>query len=535
MNRQKCTRVLRRYCKPLLLSSMLLCVLPITELNMPVRAGIVTSSNALLFQQHSQELVAPLKPDQTRAASEGIGSDNSVSLASASMEQMAPGGLDPLWTRLYDMSNAPNAVESIIDIAICKTGGYAFTGRTNSTATVSAGDVWFVRADDDGMQLWNKTYGTAGGTDVGMAITECSTGGFAIAAYTDSIGAGGFDVWLIRTADDGTVLWNCTYGGSYDDYPHAIIEASTGGFVIVGSKYSPGTYHDVWMIRTNSTGHVLWNYTYPAQIVDSGDVGYDVVECSDGGFAVTGYTTPIPVVHNCDVLLLKTASNGTELWRKAYDGGWDHDYGYSLVECEDHGFAISGRAEGFYTNYRWVLRTDSDGELIWSDETGGPYDCLANSIIECKGGRSAVVSSGMNPSNSNATLLRLDALGNHRWKQTYGGTGYDSCNAIVQCSDESFVLVGSTQSFGVSNQAGRAWRVPETPYWLEDPDDQIQEFGSNFRYDLNATASLLSILGGSTTRATSLLIAKGLLLRPRYCQWGTSGWRCGSTIPEAIP
>lgn len=490
MNHQKCTRVLKKYGKPLLLSSMLLCLLPLADLDAPICAGNGTTYNALSYQQHSQDLVTPLQPDQTRAVSVRIDSGNSVSLASASMEQIAPGGLDPLWARLYDTSNAPNAVESLLDIAICKAGGYALIGWTNSTVPVSAGDVWLVRTDDDGMHLWNKTYGTAGGTDMGVAITECSTGGFAIAASTDSIGAGGFDVWLIRTADNGTALWNCTYGGIYDDYPYAIVEVSTGGFVIVGSKYSPATYDDVWLIRTNSTGHVLWNHTYPAQIVNSYDRGYDVVECSDGGFAVTGYTTPVPIVHNCDVLLLKTASNGTELWRKSYDGGWDHDYGYSLVECEDHGFAISGRAEGFYTNYRWVLRTDSDGELVWSDETGGPSNCMANSIIECKGGGFAVVSSGMYPSVSNATLLRLDSSGNHRWQQTYGGTGYDSCNAIVQCSDESFVLVGSTQSFGVSNQAGRAWQVPDTPYWLEDPDDQIQEFGSDFRYDLNATASL---------------------------------------------
>ncbi len=468
---------------------MLLCVLLLTELNLPVHAGVVTTSNAVSYQQSSQELVAPLQPDQTKAASVGINSDNSVSLSSESGEQIAPGGLDPSWTRLYDTSDSPNAVESFGGMTLCKAGGYAFIGWTNSTVPATAPDVWLVRTDDDGMHLWNKTYGTGGGTDVGVAITECSTGGFAIAAYTDSYGAGGLDVWLIRTADNSTILWNCTYGGPYDDSPSAIIEVSTGGFVIVGSKYSPTTYDDVWLIRTNSTGYVLWNYTYPAQVVNSGDKGYDVVECSDGGFAVTGYTTPIPIVHNCDVLLLRTDSNGTELWRKAYDGGYDHDYGYSIAECEDHGFAISGRAEGFYTNYRWVLRTDSDGNLEWNYQTGGPSNCLAYSIIECKGGGFAVASSGWSQSTSNATLLRLDSSGNRRWQQTYGGTGYDGCYAVVQCPDESFVLAGTSKSFGVSGQAGIAWRVPETPYWLEDPDDQIQEFGSEFRYDLNATAS----------------------------------------------
>ena len=87
---------------------------------------------------------------------------------------------------------------------------------------------------------WNRTYG-GGEADAGISVMEVSTGGFACVGYTASSGAGAADVWLVRTAVDGTPQWTQTYGGTEDDHGHSIQEIAAGGFIILGSTESYGS------------------------------------------------------------------------------------------------------------------------------------------------------------------------------------------------------------------------------------------------------------------------------------------------------
>lgn len=60
---------------------------------------------------------------------------------------------------------------------------------------------------------WEKTFGGSG-FDEGYCVQEASDGGYVIAGYTDYYGAGGYDVYLIRTDSDGNTLWEKTFGGT---------------------------------------------------------------------------------------------------------------------------------------------------------------------------------------------------------------------------------------------------------------------------------------------------------------------------------
>jgi predicted secreted protein len=99
---------------------------------------------------------------------------------------------------------------------------------------------------------WNKTFGGSG-DDYGHSAQETSDGGYVIAGATGSYGAGSADVWLIKADSSGSMAWNKTFGGSGNDYGHSVQETSDGGYIIAGTtdSYGAGGY-DIWLIKVTA-------------------------------------------------------------------------------------------------------------------------------------------------------------------------------------------------------------------------------------------------------------------------------------------
>lgn len=119
-------------------------------------------------------------------------------------------------------------------------------------------------------------------------------------------------------------LWTRTYGGTSGEIGYSVQQTSDGGFIISGETYSFGAgATDVYLIRTNSNGDTLWTKTYGGA---DGDYGYSVQQTGEGGFIIVGYRCS--TISTVDVYLLRTDSNGDTLWTRTY-GGDDFD----VVNC----------------------------------------------------------------------------------------------------------------------------------------------------------------------------------------------------------
>ena len=182
--------------------------------------------------------------------------------------------------------------------------GYVLVAETFSFGAGNS-DVYLVRTNSSGELLWSKTYGGSS-PDYGYSVKQTTDGGYIIAGYTSSFGAGQSDVYLLKTDDNGDILWSKTYGGNSSDYGYSVWQTTDEGYIVAGYTESFGVAGDVYVIRTDSTGNLIWSKTFGGA---GNDRGWSVQQTTDGGYIVAGYSESFGA-GNKDVYLIKTDEFG---------------------------------------------------------------------------------------------------------------------------------------------------------------------------------------------------------------------------------
>jgi hypothetical protein len=178
-------------------------------------------------------------------------------------------------------------------------------------------DCYLIKINANGEVLWQRLYGGSGLDDV-SAIHQTSDGGYIVGGSSNStdipgiISNGGFDQYIFKIDSMGEVVWQRLYGGTSDDYIMSLQPASDGNFIAGGvSPVAPGL-NDVYLIKLDTTGEILWQKIYGAfyhpmiSIQQTGDGGYIVGGASD--------STDIPGVTNhggVDVYIIKLNPEGS--------------------------------------------------------------------------------------------------------------------------------------------------------------------------------------------------------------------------------
>jgi len=258
-----------------------------------------------------------------------------------------------LWSQAYGL----RWVDYTFAMIKTNDGGYALAGFT-SWFGLDDKDFWLIKTDSNGNMLWNTTYGGALG-DEARSLIQTSDGGYALVGTTYSFGAGSGDFWLVKTDSVGNLQWNQTYGGANDDYAYSIIQTGDGGYALAGYTDSFGAGgRDFWLVKTDSAGNIQWNQTY-------GGTGYDearsLIRTGDGGYAIVGYTESFGAGY-ADGWLIKTDSSGNVLWDRTYGGASD-DFVTAIIEADDGGYAMAGYTKSWEpSGYNfWLIKTDDEG------------------------------------------------------------------------------------------------------------------------------------------------------------------------------
>jgi predicted secreted protein len=167
-------------------------------------------------------------------------------------------------------------------------GGYVIIGTTNSFGA-GGQEAWLIKTDSKGYEQWNRTYGGVD-NDWGSSVYQTNDRGYILTGDTRSYGNGGYDFWLIKTDKYGVEQWNKTYGeSSSDDTAYCVQQTTDGGYIVTGTTTGiQSGLTDIWLIKTDSSGSMEWNMTIGGKY---DDVSYSVEQIKDGAYILTGYTT----------------------------------------------------------------------------------------------------------------------------------------------------------------------------------------------------------------------------------------------------
>lgn len=159
------------------------------------------------------------------------------------------GAQQVVWQKTFGGSDDDRArsVQETID------GGYVVAGYTWSPSKWE--DVYILKLDARGNKLWEKTFGGSD-NDGAWSIQQTNDGGYVVAGYTSSFGAGSYDVYVLKLDATGTKVWEKTFGGSYDDRAYCIQQTRDGGYIVAGytSSFGVGNY-DVYIIKMDANGN----------------------------------------------------------------------------------------------------------------------------------------------------------------------------------------------------------------------------------------------------------------------------------------
>ncbi len=287
--------------------------------------------------------------------------------------------------------------------------------------------------------LWTKIIDNNSGTEIARDVCQADDGGFV------TVGAKGLKTMVVKTGSDGNTEWIKNYVvGTIGALPWAMQKTSDGGYIITGQMMTsgvPGDYYDCFLLRLNADGDSLWSKTYNITMDDDGRA---VLETSDEGFIIAGYSIPCG---GGDIItfVIRTDSNGNEIWTNTY-GDPDKIWAYAMVHA-DNGYIVTGKIipDGNYFSDIYIMKIDDSGEVIWTNSFGHQYNDRAASIKATSDGNFIIGGeSRLEDTNTGDTYLaKINADGDTIWTKIYGGVHDDeTCSSVVQTTDGGYMGVG---------------------------------------------------------------------------------------------
>ncbi|PWI49090.1 hypothetical protein CEE45_02805 [Candidatus Heimdallarchaeota archaeon B3_Heim] len=325
---------------------------------------------------------------------------------------------------------------------------------------------------------WTQVYG--GDSEDGIEkLIKTNDGALAFGGVTGSIGAGGLDMWLVKTSTQGEVIWNQTYGGGGNEWCEDIIQTPDLGFILVGcSNSTESGFFEVFIVKTDEKGVMEWNQTY-----NSIQLGYEencsiyastVFQNEDEEYILGAYVGSSYIqgeYRSGSVVLTKVDSEGKLQWNSIYTGYFDEDY-YKIsgVTQLNDSYIIMGESYLHCIEYchpvgyaPFLIKIDETGLMEWNQSYksykaysigrpcfwGGRFDDKYCHIFPGTKHAFTPTQDGGYIIGFGGWLLRTDDRGRVIWNKTLSDSSdmseYSKLGiyTVIQTGNEKFTLAGT--------------------------------------------------------------------------------------------
>ncbi|MFK7771653.1 MAG: T9SS type A sorting domain-containing protein [Saprospiraceae bacterium] len=350
---------------------------------------------------------------------------------------------------------------------------------------------------------WSEGMGGSS-NDIPEVVYATDDGHFIVAGQSASSDGsldnnkGGSDLWVTKLDGDGNLIWEKNYGGSKDDFAMDLQPTADGGFIMTGGSASANgdlTNNngrlDIWVVKINAQGELLWSKNYGGSSVDIGSS----IQPISGGYILAGCTGSAgePGVSagygGNEFWVLGLDLNGNLVWEKTY-GGKRHDAAKTIVNNGNGEYLIAGNTwsdDGDISNNHghsdaWVIKINNVGTLLWQKTFGGNTPDRLNSLAKTNDGNYIfagvkgemdLVSNGFyGRYDEQYWIVKLSESGQLIWEKTFGGNKYDEAFLVEATMDGGYIIGGSVQSDldDFSNNAGNldAWILKTDANGIEE-------------------------------------------------------------------
>lgn len=312
-----------------------------------------------------------------------------------------------IWSKIYGGSDddEANSITKFKD-------DFVFAGSTKSYGNDNL-SFYFVRIDKNGKIKWEKTY-YRGSNDEYYGNSIVADGNNLIITGTErhlKFFSARINPILIKVNSNGDLIWRGYYGGKDEDYGNAVI-STKDGYIMVGRSetYGHGDF-DSYVVGLKKNGKRVWYHAYGGK---DDETAHDIIETKDG-YIIVGSTDSFGLNYK-DVFVVKINKRGKVIWRHSYGGRYD-DEGYAITKAPDDGYVIVGKSEVRRKgNELYILKINSKGRTVWARTYGGENDDVGYDIVTADDGYLIVGEKQTSRSrDSNVWVLKVDFKGNlHR-------------------------------------------------------------------------------------------------------------------------
>jgi len=156
----------------------------------------------------------------------------------------------------WEKTDGGDGYDSANSIQQTTDGGYIVAASNDMGPSYKKNNAWIIKLDRDGNKEWDKIIGKIEYTEYAVSIQQTKDLDYIVVGVTNSKGAGKSDAWLLRFDQNGVLLWNRTYGRSDSDEANSIQQTTDLGFVVAGGTMldGPGPF-DAWILKLDANGN----------------------------------------------------------------------------------------------------------------------------------------------------------------------------------------------------------------------------------------------------------------------------------------